>query len=125
MTCCKTNLVLCRYQPFSTCGLPLLQDSYETLSEVFEVWHFDFYHPPEETDRKVIDLHFNKKGVFNAVLLWYNLDLGNQLTFTTSPYISHQKSPRSLHPSVQFIAGELEVDQSTVYPLVCSHNTVR
>lgn len=115
----------CRWSPFFTCGLPLSPEHYKDLSDVFEVWHFDFYNPPEETARKVVDLTFTSQGIFNAMLFWYELDLGNGITFSTAPKIVQNRSSSSLQPSVQFMAGELQVEEGTVHPLVCSHNTVR
>eukprot|EP00210_Caulerpa_lentillifera_P006726 g6428.t1 len=114
-----------RWSPFFTCGLPLSPECYNDLSAAFEVWHFDFYNPPEETARKIVDLTFNEQGIFNAVLFWYELDLGNGIKFSTSPDIVNRRPRSSLHPSIQFMAGELEVKEGTVYPLVCSHNTIR
>ena len=33
---------------------------YETLSEAREVWHFDMLAPPDESDRKILDLTFTR-----------------------------------------------------------------
>ena len=113
-----------RWMPFFTCGLPLDSESYRTLSEAREAWHFDFYHPPDASDRKTVDLNFVQDGVFNAVLFWYELDLGEGLRVSTSPDGS-PKCSQILHPAVQYMAGQLQVACDMIYPLVCSHNTVR
>lgn len=58
---------------------------YAPLTEPVEVWHFDLRTPPEESDRKSIDLHFDSDGRMNGVAFWFKLQLTDGIEFSTGP----------------------------------------
>ena len=58
---------------------------YTVLSHAMEAWHFDLRCPPESSSHKTVDLEFHSDGRMNAVLFWFELDLFNGITFSTSP----------------------------------------
>ena len=41
-------------------GIPLTENMFTPLSEAMEVWHFDMLSPPEESDRKTLDVTFTQ-----------------------------------------------------------------
>ncbi|GMH43344.1 hypothetical protein BSKO_11266 [Bryopsis sp. KO-2023] len=95
----------------------------DILDEV-EVWHFDLLNPPDSGNRKTIDFTFTRDGIFNGVMFWYELKLGEGITLSTG-MTAVKEGLTSLRPAVQFTAGEMRIDKGLVLPLVCSHNTVR
>ena len=58
---------------------------YTPLSEAVEVWHFDMLSPPESSSQKTIDLNFTAGGHFNALIFWFELQLIDGITLSTSP----------------------------------------
>ena len=51
-------------------GTPLKEGMYTSLSGPVEAWHFDLRTPPEDSERKSLDLHFHTDGRMNAVVFW-------------------------------------------------------
>ena len=41
-------------------GTPLADNMFIPLSEPMEVWHFDMLSPPEESNRRTLDVTFNR-----------------------------------------------------------------
>ena len=66
-------------------GAPLAEGMYTSLSEPVEAWHFDMLAPPEDSARKTIDLTFTGGGNFNALVFWFELQLVDGITLSTSP----------------------------------------
>ena len=86
-----------------------------------EVWHFDMLAPPEESARVAVDLAFTRRGMFNAVLFWYELQLSPTITISTGP----GSGVSSLRPALQYMPGTTLVEEGMVIPLLATHNTVR
>lgn len=114
-----------RWAPAFRCGTPLQDGAYTALCEPQVAWHFDFKVPPEEADRRTLDLCFTAPGIFNAVLVWYELRLDEHTTLNTGPAQYGGSGCATLRPALQYLAGEIVVDDGMVLPLVCEHNTVR
>ena len=58
------------------------------------------------------------------MLFWFKLHLYGDIYLCTSPQ-AVTEGLRSLQPALQYLPGELSVDEGLVLPLVASHNTVR
>lgn len=58
---------------------------YTPLADPVEAWHFDLLAPPEDSARKTIDLTFTADGHFNALVFWFELQLVDGITLSTSP----------------------------------------
>jgi len=110
-----------RWEPSHSSGVPLAPDAFALLSEPRPVWHFDFVAPPENSDTKLVDITFTSAGRFNAVIFWFDLHLGGGVTLSSG--LGSRVS--TLRPAVQYLPGELLVDEGMVLPLRCSHNTVQ
>ncbi|KAL3131069.1 hypothetical protein ABBQ38_000384 [Trebouxia sp. C0009 RCD-2024] len=113
-----------RWHPGHTAGIAVADNAFIPLSEAMEVWHFDMLSPPEESHRKSLDVTFTRDGKLNAVVFWYELRLTKDITLSTAPG-TKGSGMQSLGPAVQYLAGELSVEQGMVVPLLASHNTVR
>lgn len=110
-----------RWEPSHTSGTPFAPGAYTALSDPVAVWHFDMVAPPDESDSKLVDLCFTSGGRFNAVLFWFDLHLGGGIQLSTGP-----GSPvTTLRPALQYLPGELLVEEGAVLPLRCAHNTVQ
>ena len=66
-------------------GAPLAENMFRPLSEPMEAWHFDLGNPPQESARKTLDVAFTQSGRFNAVVFWFELQLGDGITLCTKP----------------------------------------
>lgn len=123
-----------RWSPTYTSAIAPGPDAWIPLSPPVEVWHFDFQNPPNASASKPVDLEFDREGRFNAVVFWYTLNLIDDIKISTAPpglgpgedgYLrSGGARPTSLHPSVQYLPGEIKVEEGAVCPLTCAHNTV-
>lgn len=141
-----------RWNPTYTSAVAPGPGAWVPLAPPVEVWHFDFQNPPEESANKSVDLAFEREGRFNAVVFWYTLNLIDDINITTappgfgpgegggfggyggydgydgssseSPPPSSSQRPTSMHPSVQYLPGEIKVEEGSVCPITCAHNTV-
>ena len=66
-------------------GAPLAPGFYRPLSEAAEAWHFSMAAPPADAESKTLDVTFTAGGRFNAVVFWFQLDLGGGITLSTGP----------------------------------------
>ncbi|KAK9815442.1 hypothetical protein WJX72_003717 [[Myrmecia] bisecta] len=113
-----------RWHPAYTSGTPLAPGMYSPLSEPVEAWHFDMLSPPEESERKTLDLTFVRGGVFGGVVFWYKLRLFDGIELSTGPE-AVAAGLTTLRPAVQYLPGTMRVESGNVLPLLASHNTVR
>ena len=97
------------------------------LSSPLEVWQFDMLTPPEEGSQKSLDIHFSRSGVFNAVRFWYVLHLYDDVYISSGPETASDSENvcKSLRPAIQYLKGQIRVEDGDVMPLVAMHNTVR
>jgi len=110
-----------RWHPTYTHGVDFCPNAYVELSDPVQVFQFDFLMPPDASERKAIDLNFHKRGMFNAVLFWYEMSLIDDIKITTKP---SESSVTSMRAALQFLPGKIAVQSGHVIPLTCSHNTV-
>ena len=103
----------------TTCGLA--QGSYEALSAPTIAFGFDFKNLPGSSESHAVDVMATADGTWNAVLAWYELEMGGGVTLSTGP----ASGVTSLHASVHYLQGELPIKAGEAWPLRCSHNTVR
>eukprot|EP00887_Chlorella_sp_A99_P001822 scaffold19.g1822.t1 len=115
---------LYRWHPAYAAGVPLAQQGIVPLSEPQEVWYFDLGSPPERSATKTVDVDFTRRGRLNAVMFWFKLHLFGDVCLSTGPE-AVVAGLRGLQPAVQYLAGELPVDEGQVLPLLATHNTVR
>jgi protein arginine N-methyltransferase 7 len=113
-----------RWMPSFTSGLPFREESFVPLAAPVEVWQFNMLTPPEEASQHSIDVQFSRPGVFNAVRFWYDLHLYGDVHISTGPE-AVEAGLKSLRPAVQFLKGQMLVNEEDVIPLVAMHNTVR
>ena len=66
-------------------GASLAEGFYRPLSAPREAWHFALAAPPSDAEHKILDLGFDTSGRFNAVVFWYELDLGGGHRLSTGP----------------------------------------
>ena len=84
--------------PCCIAGTALEEGMYLPLSDPVEAWHFDLRTPPEDSERKALDLSFTARGRFNAVLFWFKLHLIDGIEFSTGPEaVAHGEIPSRFH----------------------------
>lgn len=66
-------------------GAPLADNLFRPLSKPLEAWHFDLGSPPQESARRTLDVEFTASGRFNAVVFWFELQLGPGIQISTRP----------------------------------------
>lgn len=111
-----------RWHPTYIAGIDLFENAYITLSDPVQVFQFDFLMPPDCSEKKTIDLTFTKRGKFNAVVFWYEMTLIDDVKISTKP--GGEDCPSSMRAAVQFMPGKISIEEGSVLPLTCAHNTV-
>lgn len=66
-------------------GAQLADNLFRPLSKPLEAWHFDMGSPPQESARRTLDVEFTETGRFNAVVFWFELQLGPGIKISTEP----------------------------------------
>ena len=112
-----------RFHPTYACGVDFTEDAYVALSEPMQVFKFDMLMPPESSEQQTLDLTFFRRGRFNAVVFWYDLTLIDDITLSTRPNQGFN-APTSMRAAIQFMPGQMTVEDGVVLPMKCSHNTV-
>lgn len=71
--------------PRPCAGAPLAAGMFRPLSAPQEAWHFTMASPPEDAESKTLDVTFTAGGRLNAVVFWFELDLGHGFRLSTGP----------------------------------------
>ena len=113
-----------RHRPIHLAGTTLgAEAAVVALSEPMEVWHWTSARLPETLETRSLDVVMTAPGLCNAVRFWAELDLGFGVTLDTSDESAAGMS--TLRPAVQYLLGEVPVDEGTSVTLVASHNTAQ
>ena len=112
-----------RFHPTYACGVDFTTDAYTALSAPMQVFTFDMLMPPESSEKQILDVTFSKRGKFNAIVFWYDLTLIDDITLSTNP-MRDENSPSSMRAAIQFMPGQIAVNDGMVLPVTCAHNTV-
>lgn len=109
---------LYRWHPAYSAGVPFDPSSIIPLSDPVEAWYFNLGTPPEKNDTKTLDITFTRDGRCNAIKFWFKLHLFGDTFVSTQELVC-------MKPAVQYLAGELSVQEGSVLPILATHNTVR
>ena len=92
--------------------------SYSRLSDPFEVFSFNFSSSEAKPNQKELVVPIIKDGIISACVFWFDLNLDEDITITTSPFSSD-----SLHwkQAIQYIQ-EILVQEVMQIPLIAKHN---
>ena len=66
-------------------GVPLADGLFRPLSQPQEAWHFVMASPPQDAETKTLDVTFSADGRLNAIVFWFELDLGGGVRLSTGP----------------------------------------
>lgn len=66
-------------------GAPLADGLFRPLSAPQEAWHFVMASPPQDAETKTLDVTFTADGRLNAIVFWFELDLGSGIRLSTGP----------------------------------------
>mmetsp|Transcript_2735 Transcript_2735/g.6574 ORF Transcript_2735/g.6574 Transcript_2735/m.6574 type:complete len:327 (-) Transcript_2735:94-1074(-) len=96
-------------------------NAWKALSDPFEVFYFDFYESEDNMvpATKHIDLQITCDGAINAFAFWFDLQVDEEETLSTSPY---GDKGRTWQQAIQFIE-EVEVKKNTTLPIIAKHDT--
>ncbi len=68
---------------------------------------------------RLMEIPITRGGVFNAVAFWFELQLDETITYSTSPYTNQGKTWQQ---AVQFFE-ELKVTKGSLLPIIAKHDT--
>lgn len=111
-----------RWRPdYEGLELAKCRDTWRPLGDPVKVFEFDFYEVERnmQPSQAMLELNFTEDGVFNAVAMWFVLDLDEETSLSTSPYID--KGP-TWQQAVQWMP-EIKVVSGDSRSLVAKHDT--
>ena len=113
-----------RWFPAYGTGTAFSPDAITPLSDVVEAFHFNLNVPPDSSNSVQVDLAFQRDGIFNAVMFWFDAALYDDIVLGSGWDGIDRTGVTTLRPAVQFLPGELLVEQDQRLTLRASHNTI-
>ena len=97
------------------------RDAWKPLAPPQAVFSFDFYDASRymRPDETVLHFDVNEEGVCNAIAMWFELDLDDEITLSTSPY--EEKGP-TWQQAVQWLP-EIIVRPKDCLAITARHDT--
>ncbi|HIJ56711.1 MAG TPA: methyltransferase [Deltaproteobacteria bacterium] len=99
-------------------AIDLSKTVYRRLSDVFDVFSFDFLKSGAEDEIRNMEIPIVKRGIMSAVVFWFDLDLDGENRLSSDPF-----SENSLHwnPAIRYLP-EIHVSAGSIVPLAAKHN---
>lgn len=97
------------------------RDQWKPLAPPQEVFTFDFYNAPRYMcpDESLLQFHVSDDGVCNAIAMWFDLHLDEDIMLSTSPY--EDKGP-TWQQAVQWMP-EISLREKDVFIVTARHDT--
>eukprot|EP00669_Euglena_mutabilis_P008236 TRINITY_DN3339_c0_g1_i1.p1 TRINITY_DN3339_c0_g1~~TRINITY_DN3339_c0_g1_i1.p1 ORF type:complete len:383 (+),score=127.15 TRINITY_DN3339_c0_g1_i1:546-1694(+) len=91
---------------------------FQMLSEEFEIFNYDFYTAnPDGQKTAELTVPITKEGIVTAVVVWFDLKMDEQVTYSTGPFSGH---PNHLKQGIVYL-NEIKVRPGAEIPLL-AHN---
>ncbi len=100
------------------------RENHRVLTKPFEIASYDFRDPPDFTaaDRiETLTLAASETGMGHAVTVWFDLDLGDGITFSTR----HESNLNHFHRTAQFLNNDLPVRAGKEFQLAIRRSETR
>ena len=107
------------FRPESYTGVKIQQGGHSYLSDVFEVFSFDFgnYDNHKQADEQLINIKPNRDGKLGAVAFWFTLELDKDVTLSSAP-----GSGTHWDQAVFYIPEGVPVKEDVEIPLRAKHD---
>ena len=97
---------------------------YTQLSDVFDLFVFDFATAVVQEQVEHMDVAIERDGIVSALVLWYDLILDDEIVVSTSPFVPPERALRYGQGLVYLQPAEVRVRAGATLPLLAAHNGV-
>jgi len=102
----------------------LQEDDYVQLTEVFDMFVFDFSMSAVEQQVEHLEVVISKDGIVSALVVWFDLILDEEIVVSTSPFVPQAQQLSFGQGLVYLQPAETRVKRGATVPLLAAHNSV-
>eukprot|EP00316_Scyphosphaera_apsteinii_P022876 CAMPEP_0119341952 /NCGR_PEP_ID=MMETSP1333-20130426/103705_1 /TAXON_ID=418940 /ORGANISM="Scyphosphaera apsteinii, Strain RCC1455" /LENGTH=1126 /DNA_ID=CAMNT_0007354061 /DNA_START=48 /DNA_END=3428 /DNA_ORIENTATION=+ len=102
----------------------LQEGEYIQLTEVFDMFVFDFGSSAVEQQIEHLDVVIAKDGIVSAIVFWFDLILDEEIIVSTSPFVPESQQLSFGQGLVYLQPAETRVKRGATVPLLAAHNSV-
>ena len=100
----------------------LRNEEYIQMSEVFDLFVFDFNEAKVEQAVEEMDIIISKDGIVSALVLWFDLILDEEIVVSTSPFGEPERTLQMGQGIVYLQPSECRVKRGSTVPFVAATN---
>ena len=100
----------------------LRKEEYTQLTEVFDIFVFDFGEDTPSQQVENMEIVISKDGVVSALVIWFDLILDEEIVVSTSPFGLPERSLGLGQGIVYLQPGEARVTRGATLPMVAATN---
>ena len=97
---------------------------YTQLSDVFDIFVFDFATAVVEQQVEHMEVAIERDGIVSALVFWYDLMLDDEIVISTSPFIPEERALCYGQGPVYLQPSETRVSAGATVPMLAAHNGV-
>jgi len=98
------------------------KELYTQMTEVFDVFVFDFANEHVEQQVEELDIICSREGIISALIIWFDLILDEEIVVSTSPFGNPNRTLGLGQGIVYLQPGECRVQRGSTIPLVAATN---
>jgi hypothetical protein len=100
----------------------LREEEYTQMSEVFDIFVFDFAEAGVEQQVEEMEIIISRDGIVSALVLWFDLILDEEIVVSTSPFGDPDRTLALGQGLAYLQPSECRVKRGAVVPLVVATN---
>merc|ERR1712087_646885 len=100
------------------------EEDYIQLTEVFDMFVFDFGSSAVEQQIEHLDVVIAKDGIVSAIVFWFDLILDEEIIISTSPFVPESQQLSFGQGLVYLQPAETRVKRGATVPLLAAHNSI-
>ena len=101
----------------------LAEGEYTQLTEVFDMFVFDFGSAAVEQQVEHLEVVISRDGIVSALVFWFDLILDEEIVITTSPFAPAEQQLSFGQGLVYLQPAETRVKRGATVPLLAAHNS--
>lgn len=102
----------------------LQEEDYTQLSDVFDIFVFDFMQSQLEQQMEQLEVVIEKDGIVSALVFWYDLIIDEEIVISTSPFVPPELQLNFGQGLVYLQPSEARVSAGATLPIVAAHNSL-
>mmetsp|Transcript_40012 Transcript_40012/g.123212 ORF Transcript_40012/g.123212 Transcript_40012/m.123212 type:complete len:699 (+) Transcript_40012:547-2643(+) len=102
----------------------LKEEEYTQLTEVFDIFVFDFMSSAVEQQVENLEIVISRDGIVSALVVWFDLILDEDIVVSTSPFVPPEQALSFGQGLVYLQPAETRVRRGATLPLLAAHNSL-